>query len=177
MADRVVRETDAAKTKRAREPRRPAAGLAWLLFLALLSGFFAWTSAEPLWLSAGHSSTGTATVVRCKGDGVLRRCIANFRSDAFTVDGTTIVGTDARVGENVSARMVKPTSRIAYAGSNRGLQIRWGAGSGLTLLCGLLIAWVTGARRLPEKRSRKITTWLSLLGPVLLLAGFLVATF
>jgi len=45
------------------------------------------------------------------------------------------------------------------------------------LFCGYAIAGVTGARRLETGRARRGAVLASLAGPVLLLAGFLIAAF
>jgi hypothetical protein len=167
--------------------RRPGSGLAALLLFALLSGFFGWTAAEPLWLALGHAQRGTATVTRCSGQGVLRRCVATFTTpgtestNGFTVDDVTLLGArpgaDKAPGAHLAAEMVRRGDRIAYAGDRNGLHVRWGVGLGLTVLCGLGIAWVTGARRLIGRRARTGAVLLSLAGPLLLFAGMLASTF
>jgi hypothetical protein len=161
--------------------RRPGAGLAGLVLVALLAGFFAWTSAEPFWLAVGHAQAGTAKVTRCAGDGVLRRCIANFTGPGFTAESVTVIGArpgpEKAEGATLAAQMVRKGDRIAYAGSRNGLHVRWGAGLGLTLLCGILVAWATGARRLLGRKVRAGAVLLSFLGPLLLFAGMLAATY
>ncbi|WP_460494375.1 hypothetical protein [Dactylosporangium cerinum] len=67
--------------RKVRRLRNPAFGLPAMLVIALLAGFFAWTSAEPFWLDMGQGEHGRAQITRCKGDGVLRRCYATFQSD------------------------------------------------------------------------------------------------
>jgi hypothetical protein len=161
--------------------RRPGAGLAGLVLVALFAGFFAWTSAEPLWLALGHAQPGTAKITRCTGEGVLRRCIANFTGPGFTVESVTVIGArpgpEKSEGATFPAQMVRKGDRIAYAGSRNGLHVRWGAGLGLTLLCGVLAAWATGARRLLGRKTRAGAVLLSFLGPLLLFAGMLAATY
>ena len=159
-----------------REPRHPAVGLSALLLLALLTSFFAWTSAEPLWLSVGHAEHGTAIVTRCEGSGVLRRCVASFTGRASSAESVPLVGAERAPGAVLDARMV-PGGRLAYSGSVDGLRIRAWLGLGLVLLCGLVIAWVTGARRLPTRGARSGALALSLAAPLLLLVGMLAATF
>jgi hypothetical protein len=170
-----------ARDRPLRHLRRPGTGLAGLVFVALLAGFFAWTSAEPFWLAVGHSSAGTATVTRCAGNGVLRRCVATFTGPAFTAEGVTLLGArsgrEKSEGAEVPARMVRSGDRIAYAGRADGLHIRWGAGLGLILVCGAMIAWITGALRLLGRTARTGAVLLSFAGPLLLFAGMLAATF
>jgi len=161
--------------RRLRETKRPAGGLAALLLLSLLAGFFAWTSAEPLSLAAGRGAVGTATVTRCQGKGVLRRCVATFRSPAFTAERVTLLGGTKAVGVEVSARMVSRTGRIAYVGGNEGLHARWSIGLGLLLLCGAAIAWLTGALRLATRRARTWAVVLSFTLPLALLVGMVAA--
>lgn len=72
----------------AKPPRHPVLGLAGLLVLTLLSSFFAWVSAEPLWLAVGHGERGTATVLSCTGGGIGLRCRGTFVAD----DDTTAAG-------------------------------------------------------------------------------------
>ena len=47
----------------------------------------------------------------------------------------------------------------------------------LVLFCGYAIAGITGARRLETGRARRGAVLASLAGPLLLLAGFLIATY
>lgn len=171
----------AVKERPLRHLRRPGTGLAWLVLVALFASFFAWTSAEPFWLAVGHAQAGTATVTRCAGDGVLRRCIADFAGPGFAAEGVTLLGTKSdrqrSEGATLPARMVRHGDRIAYAGSADGLHVRWGVGLGLTLLCGVLVAWATGARRLLGGKVRAGAVLLSFVGPLLLFGGMLAATY
>jgi len=164
-----------------RHLRRPGTGLAGLVLVALVASFFAWTSAEPFWLAVGHAQAGTATVTRCAGDGVLRRCIADFTGPGFTAEGVTLLGAQGErersEGATLAAQMVRHGDRIAYAGSTNGLHVRWAVGLGLTLLCGILAAWVTGARRLLGRKARAGAVLLSFVGPLLLFGGMLAATY
>jgi hypothetical protein len=78
----------------------------------------------------------------------------------------------------VPARMVSASSQQAYVGSTGKLvHLRWMLGFALVLLCGLGIAGLTGTRQLETLRARRGALLMSLAGPVLLLAGFLVATY
>jgi hypothetical protein len=141
----------------------------------MLGVFFAWASAEPAWLSVGHSTRGTATVATCHVHGIPERC-ADFTADDGTVVayGVTLLGTGPVAdGQKVPARMVSARGSAAYAGSVR---VRLGLGLLGVLLCGLGIAWLTGGYRLPAGRARRWALALSLAGPALLTAGMLAAT-
>ena len=165
--------------RRVRTPRRPLVGLAVLLVLAPLAAFAAWASADPLWLAVGHGRSGTATVTACAGHGLTRRCTATFAGGRFTATRVAAVGLpkDARrPGAKVPATMVSPRGRIAYAGARAALHLRWASGLVLVLLCGLGIAWGTGASRLPGRRARVGGYLTSLAAPLLLLAGIVAAS-
>src|SRR5690606_1799116 len=45
--------------------RRPLLAFPAMIALGLLTAFFAWQAAEPLWLAMGRGVEGTATVTRC----------------------------------------------------------------------------------------------------------------
>ncbi|WP_213452945.1 hypothetical protein [Rhizomonospora bruguierae] len=165
-----------------RPPRRPVFGLPATVVFALLAAFFGWVSAEPLWLALGHAERGTATVIRCAGDGVTERCVGDFSAPGFTAEGVALLnlppgehGADSRV----PALMVSPGSSRAYAGAEvtAGVHVRWAVGLALTLLCGLGIAWATGARRLDPARARHLAVLLSLAAPLALAATFLALAF
>jgi hypothetical protein len=164
-------------------PRRPAAGLVALLLLAMVATFFAWVSAGPLWLAAGHGDRGTATVTACTGTGIGQRCRGDFVADGgqVTVPGVALLGVvaDRRAeGSVVPARMVSADSRQAYAApGDLTLHLRWAIGVLIVLLCGLGIAAATGARRLETARARRTAVLISLAGPLVLLAGFLAAAY
>jgi hypothetical protein len=156
--------------------RSPAAGLASLVALGLLAAFFGWFSAEPLWLSLGHGVPGRATVVACSVHGIDGRC-ADFVPDsgAYPPTRVTLLGRgDVPAGRQVTARMVSQRGWQAYAGDRVGLYLRWIPGLALVLLCGIGIAWGTGATRLPGRR-RPIAVAASIAGPILLAAGLFVA--
>ena len=163
--------------------RRPAPALLALVALALIAAFFAWVSAEPFWLAAGHGDRGYATVARCTGSGVTQRCTGQFSASdgRYSIARVTLlgVGSAGRAPGSVAvARMVSPGSRHAYLGSTGLLlQLRWILGFTLVLFCGYGIAGVTGARRLDTARARRGAVLLSLAAPVTLLAGFLIAAF
>jgi hypothetical protein len=172
---RPPRVAIAARPRRVRPPRatrRPLPGLTAAVVLGLLAAFFGWFAAEPLWLSLGHSSTGTATARACP---VARTC-ADFTADgnAFVATGVTLLGTGAvRPGTTVPARMVSPTGSAAYVG---GAAPRWVPSLLAVLLCGFGIAWLTGGYRLPGRRRKLFVVGLSLAGPLLIVAGMLAVT-
>jgi len=146
-----------------------------LVGVGLVALFFAWFGAEPLWLSLGHGTAGTATVQSCRVHGIARAC-ADFSAggDAFVAGKVTLLGAgDVAPGARVPARMVSATGSTAYAG---GTTMRWAPSLLAILLCGFAIAWLTGAYRLPGRRARLGALALSLAGPLLLAAGMLAAT-
>jgi len=169
--------------RRARPPRRPAAGLFGLLALGLVAAFFAWVSAEPFWLAVGHGDRGSATVAHCSGSGVAQRCTGQFTAanGAYRVDRLALYGVEPgqrAPGASAPARMVSSESRQAYVGGTGLLMhLRWSLSFVLVLLCGLGIAGLTGARRLDPARARRGALLISLAGPLLLLAGFLAVTY
>jgi hypothetical protein len=163
--------------------RKPAPALFALIALALLATFFAWVSAEPFWLAVGHGAPGYATTTTCRGAGVTQRCAGRFEAadGSFVVTRVTLLGVadDKRVAGAVTpARMVSPGSHTAYLGSTGLLvHLRWMLGFALVLICGYAIASLTGARRLDDARSRRLTVLASLAAPLVLLAGFLFAAY
>jgi hypothetical protein len=171
--------TGRSPRRRAPQPRRPAAGLAGMLALALVAAFFAWVSAEPFWLAVGHGDRGSATVERCTGGGITQRCIGHFLAadGAYRVDQLALFGVEPgerTPGASSPARMVSSESRQAYVGSTGVLMhLRWTLSFVLVLLCGLGIAGLTGARRLDSVRARRGALLASMVGPLVLLAGFL----
>ena len=167
------------RTAAPREPRRTAPAMAALVLLSLCAAFFAWVSAEPLWLAVGHGDQGMATITRCTGSGIGQRCVGEFRADGFTATVALLGVADGqrRVGAAVSARMVDRDSRQAYVGDDHlALHLRWTIGLTLVLLCGAGIAWASGANRLADKRARRRAVLGSLAGPLLLTVGFLAAS-
>ncbi|MEV4139221.1 hypothetical protein AB0J72_44535 [Dactylosporangium sp. NPDC049742] len=185
-AMRVMRQPrDAARTspppvRLPRKPKRlrsPAAGLSAMLLIALLAGFFAWTSAEPFFLDMGQGEAGHAQVTRCRGDGVLRRCYVTFQPDkGAAVAGVPLVGADDAPGAVLDARM-REGGRIAYAGNPTGLRVRWTVGLALILLCGAALCWATGAGRLGRLRTRLAAYALTAAAPLVLALGVLVSSY
>jgi hypothetical protein len=148
-------------------------GLVALVLLALVSAFFAWVTAEPLWLAVGHSQSGAITVTRCTGD----RCLGTFTGTGkdFVRDGVPVMGDAPVVGQTSPARMTSGRGIRAYVDvdpNSRAL-----VGIALILLCGLGIVRATGVRRLPTRPTRRTATLLSLAGPLALLAAMLAVTY
>ncbi|WP_344618889.1 hypothetical protein [Dactylosporangium salmoneum] len=165
------------RPRRSRPPRGPLAGLTAMLLIGLLAGFFAWTSAEPFWLDMGHGVRGTAEVTACHGSGLLRHCRADFAAPGReTVDGARLMGVDGATGASVAAEML-PGGRIAYAGNPSGLRVRWAAGLGLIVLCGVVLAWLTGAWRFARLRERATAWLLTAAAPVALSAAIVLAAY
>jgi hypothetical protein len=161
------------RRSRTRPTRGPAAGLAAILLFALASAFFAWVTAEPLWLAAGHAQPGTAAVTRCASG----RCAGTFTSTdgRLTRIGIPIMGAAPDEGTAAPARMTSVRGARAYVDIDAGR--RTAAGLALLLLCGAGTAWGTGARRLPTARARRIATAACLAAPLALLAAMLAVTY
>ncbi|MFG2053721.1 hypothetical protein ACGFI9_06770 [Micromonospora sp. NPDC048930] len=168
-----------ARTRRGHPPD-PLAGLAALVSLSLLAAFFAWVSAGPLWLAAGHSTDGTAVITDCSGGGLTQRCRGIFRADAdrFVAHGVRVSGVPAErtaTGTALPARMTGPDGGTAYADTGIGRHLRWLLGLLLVAACATGIARWTGATRLPDPRHRRLAVGAALAGPLLITAGFLAA--
>jgi hypothetical protein len=162
-----------------RKPRSPFVGLVLLLVAAFAATFFAWVSAEPIWLAVGHGQSGTATVTACSGAGIRARCEGTFTTGSRSTGRVALLGVDTaqrQAGATVPARMVHPDSRQAFVASSLMLHLRWSIGLLLVVLSGLAIAGATGARRLESPRARRRAVLLSMTGPLALLVGFLVAS-
>lgn len=186
MAGHANRKNPAVRAAayKAETPSRPTSvlGLTGLVVFALLAAFFAWVTAEPLWLAVGHGRAGTATAIQCSGSGVSQRCVGDFTSDAgLVVERVALRGvdqSDLSAQQALSARMVAAGSDQAYVGAAlRGLHLRWGVGLLLALLCGVGIALTSGAIRFRDRRTRRAAFATSLAAPLLLLVGFLAASF
>jgi hypothetical protein len=183
--ERAAAETDPVGLPAVPRRRPPAANpvraLLCLIVLSLVAAFFGWVSAEPFWLAVGHGDRGYAVTARCQGTGLGQRCVGQFATEDFAVAPVTLLGVsgDRRHPGAISpARMVGPGSDQAYASSTGPLlHLRWGLGFLLVLVCGYAIAETTGARRLPSRPARRGATIASLLGPLLMLGGFLIAAY
>jgi hypothetical protein len=174
--------TATRRTRRPAGPRAPLVGLLALIVFGLLATFFAWVTAEPLWLAVGHSSRGTATVIHCDGHGLGLRCQARFSASAGAVTAAHVqlVGAPARGlpdGATIKARMVSRSGRIAYAGDAGGLALRCALGLLLVLVCAVAMALVAGVHRLENRRARWYTLAGTVAGPVALLVGMLAVTY
>jgi hypothetical protein len=167
----------AAPTRPARQPRQStAASLAALVTLALLSAFFAWVTAEPVWLALGHETAGTLTVTRCVDHGLNRRCAGTFTSadGRFTRASVPVMGDVPAVGTAAPARMTSDRGARVYVDVDAGG--RAALGVLLVVLCALAIVRSTGVRRLPTSRMRAVATAISVAGPLTLLAAMLTTT-
>jgi hypothetical protein len=156
--------------------RRPAFGLPALLIFALAAAFFAWVSATPLLLTAGHGKRGVATVATCSVHGIDRSCAEFVAADRSFSAAVTLLGpasTHASAGQKLDAQMVSRDSSLAYAGNSTDLLLHWIPGVVLLVLCGFGIAWATGALRLVGGRIRSLALLGSFGGPILLFAGML----
>jgi hypothetical protein len=168
---------------RPRTPRNAAPGVFGLIALALIAAFFSWVSAEPFWLATGHGTPGVVTVARCTGSGITQRCAGSFAASdgRFSRQTVALLGVEPggrNPGAVAMARMVSAKSTQAYVGTTGPLvQLRWILGFLLVLLSGLGIAGLTGTRQLETVRARRVALLMSVAGPVLLLAGFLVAAY
>jgi hypothetical protein len=155
-------------------------GIPALIVLGLVAAFVAWVSAEPMWLAVGHGERGTATATQCSLEGVPYECVTfTAASGRYVAEDVTLVGTEHRSlqpGTSVSAEMVSPRSSRAYAADDTAHHLRSGIGLALILLCGLGIAWATGATRLEPPTTRRPAFLACLGAPLLLTLGFLAAT-
>lgn len=168
---------------RNKQTGRPLSAQASLVALGLVAAFFAWVSAEPFWLAAGHGDQGYATTARCTGEGITQRCAGRFTAadGRYTMTQVRLLGVEGQArqsGAVTPARMVSPDSRQAYLGGTGPLlHLRWLLGFALVLLCGYAIAGVTKARRLETAQAWRVAVLLSLAGPLALLGGFLAAAY
>ena len=177
---RHAAKRSARRTRRQTLPVRTA--LSALIALALAGTFFAWVSAEPIWLAVGRGDTGTAMVTSCVGDGLTQRCQGSFmaKDGTYTTEGVRLLGvTEAQAipGTQVQAKMVHSGSERAYLGDQTVMTLRWLLGLVLVLLSGVGIVFATGALRLENRRSRRIAALCGLTAPLLVTIGFLAATF
>ena len=158
-------------TRRPRRIRRNRPGRAWVGLPALLVLLFA-----AAFVDAGHGTTGTATVV-AKTD----RCRVTFAAagGGFTTSTVDLAGADldqCAVGATIAAQMVSADGARAYVVDRTGLRLRWGVGLGVLLLCGLGIAWATGAGRF-RGWQRLTAIAMSLGAPLLIAATMLAVTY
>jgi hypothetical protein len=154
--------------------------LATVVTLSLLTAFFAWVSAGPLWLALGHSTAGTAVIAHCTGAGLTQRCRGVFLADdgRFTAYGVRVSGVSAErtaTGTALPAAMTGAEDDTAYADTGAGRHLRWLLGLLLVVACAGGIVRCTGAARLPDRRGRRWAVGMALAGPLLLTLGFLAA--
>jgi hypothetical protein len=169
---RPTRPPAAPRQRRATQGRtKPAYGLLALVLLALASAFFAWVTAEPVWLALGHAEPGTVTVTTCRGD----RCLGTFAGAGFARAAVPVMGDAPDPGQSAPAEMTSSRGTRAYVGVDAAG--RAGAGVGLIVLCGLGIVRATGVRRLASRPARRTATLLSLAGPLMLLVAMLAVTY
>jgi hypothetical protein len=157
-------------------------GLAAMVAIALVGCFFAWVTAEPLWLSLGRGQDGTAVVTGCAGAGIGQRCHGSFTAaDAgFTAEGVRLLGVSYEqraAGTEVAARMVGGDSGTAYVADGVIMTLRWVLGLLCVIASGAGIVWATGALRLADRRSRRRAAITAFCAPILVTIGFLAATF
>jgi hypothetical protein len=147
--------------------------------LSLLAAFFAWVSAGPFWVAAGHATDGTVMITECTGDGLTQRCRGDFLAGrhrfATHVRVSGVPRERTAAGSALPARMTGPDGGVAYADTGAGRHLRWLLGLLLVLACGAGIARWTGATRLPDPRHRRWAAGVALAGPLLITAGFLAA--
>jgi hypothetical protein len=169
------------RNRRPGGPRRPWLVLPAVIALALVAAFFAWVSAEPVWLAVGHGDAGTAIVIKNRHGAPDGRCLSNFsaadgRFRAHAVPVTGVRRSVCAVGTRISARMVSPAGREAYAGGTSGLTARWMLGLLLVLACALLIVRVSGAARF-NGRERLAAVTMTFCAPLAIAIGILAAAF
>jgi hypothetical protein len=132
-----------------------------------VAAFLGWVSAEPFWLAAGHGQNGTVRIL-AGGNG----CHGSFTAPDFTVSTVDVYGLapgECRPGTARAAQMVSADAGHAFATGQAGLLLRTGVALGLLLLCGVLIAVVTGTRKLTGWR-RATATLLSFAAPLVVAA-------
>jgi hypothetical protein len=168
---RPVRPPSAPRPGRSGPRAGSTSGLVALVLLALLSAFFAWVTAEPLWLAVGHSQPGEVTVTRCVDD----RCLGTFTGTGFVREGVPVMGAAPAAGQTAPARMTSDRGTRAYVDIDPAS--RSAVGIAMILLCGLAIARATAVRRLPTAAARRTATLLSVAGPLVLLAAMLAVTY
>jgi len=169
-----------ASRRRPSRPPEPLPAMVVLVVLSLLAAFFAWVSAEPFWLAAGHATSGTVVITDCAGGGLTQRCRGIFLAggERFVAHGVRVSGVPAdhsATGSALPARMTGPDGGTAYADTGVGRHLRWLLGLLLVLGCAAGIARWTGATRLPDRRHRRWAVGVAVTGPLLITAGFLAA--
>ena len=141
---------------RRREPKRFAGALLGTLVCACLLMFFAWVSAPALWMTMGHSQSGTVTVTACSS-GFAPGCSGLFESAGWSKE-LRLTGsvTEADLGAELPARATGPDTSSAYVGGNGGLMLRWAPAVFLYMCCGFALVGASGATRLYDGRGAAI---------------------
>jgi len=144
------------RPQRRREPKRLAPALIGILVCACLLMFFAWAAAPALWISIGHSHTGTVTVTSCD-TGFAPSCTGHFTTGEWHRD-LALTGdvTAADLGAELPARATGPDAHNAYVGGTAGLLLRWAPALVLFMCAAFALVTVSGATRLYEGRSGAI---------------------
>ncbi|MFI7023195.1 hypothetical protein [Micromonospora sp. NPDC049900] len=174
------RRLRSVRRERSSHPPDPLPGLAALVGLSLVAAFFAWVSAGPLLLAAGHGTSGTAVVTACTGDGLTQRCRGIFTASdgRFRIHGVRVSGVpeqQATAGAALPARVTAADATVAYADHGVGAHLRWLLGLLGVLGCAAGIARWTGATRLPDPQGRRWAVTAAFAGPLVTTLGFLVA--
>ncbi|HEX2143881.1 MAG TPA: hypothetical protein VHG10_05145 [Glycomyces sp.] len=139
-----------------REPKRLAPSLLGILVCACLLMFFAWTAAPALWISVGHSQSGTVTVTSCQ-DGFAPSCDGLFETDGWSKElhlTGEVALTD--LGRELPARATGPDAHSAYVGDTAGLLLRWAPSLVLFMAAAFALVAASGATRLYDGRSGAI---------------------
>lgn len=155
------------RPQRRREPRSFALALLGILVCACLLMFFAWTAAPALWISVGHSQSGTVEVTSCQ-DGFAPSCNGLFTTDEWSRElQLTGEATAADLGAELPARSTGPDAHSAYIGGTGGLVLRWAPSLVLFMATTFALVCFSGASRLYEGRSRAIGLCWAAAGAVL----------
>ncbi|THV42356.1 hypothetical protein [Glycomyces buryatensis] len=171
----------AGETERRIRPGRPvqrkgpkpfAPALAGVLICACVLMFLAWVSAPALWMSLGHSETGTVTVTSCREgfapscDGLFEAASAGWTKELRLTGSVT--ATD--VGDVLIAETTGPDASSAYVGGLGGLIWRWAPGLVLFMVFGFVLVAASGANRLFDGRGQAIGLCWAATGAVLVCA-------
>jgi hypothetical protein len=118
--------------------------------------FFAWTAAPALWMSMGHSQSGTVHVTSCEA-GFAPSCTGRFQAADWSKElHLTGEVTHEDVGRELPARATGPDAHSAYIGGNAGLLLRWAPSLVLFMASAFALVAASGATRLYDGRSSAI---------------------
>ncbi len=139
-----------------RKPKHLATALFGTLVCACLLMFLAWISAPALWMTMGHTQSGTVTVTGCSG-GFAPGCTGVFEGDGWSAQ-LRLTGevTAADIGGELPAHVTGPRASSAYIGGFDGLVLRWAPAVVLYMSCGFALVAASGATRLYEGRGAAI---------------------